>query len=210
MTHDSRYAAFDEMFAVMHYDKEEPEVITETRELANEYLAGQWSDEYLSVHPVKVIRYLPPTQTLYEFRGRVPYGSQAEPAPEVFDYKEFPGLGNGTIVPLGQVRSEVSDNAPYNWSVNAWGWDRAQTMAAFEEKMVEARSLREARREAFSPFPLGCVVRTSQGDTLIRTTTPNGVLYWNSASGVVIHDAKVDPASLTLVAAPPGAEERNG
>lgn len=201
MSNDPRYAAFDEMHAVMHYDnKEAPEVVTETRELAERYLAGQWSDEYLSIHPVKVIRYLPPTRTLYEFRGRVAYGPQAEPAPEVFDYQEFPGLGNGSMVLLGEVTSSIYDSVPYRWSVTAWGWDRAQTEAAYEERMAEARRLRDVRRDAFSPFTSGCVVRTEDGGTMIRTVNRDGVPCWTSTASGVIHDAHVDPATLTVIA----------
>lgn len=200
---DPRYAAFGEMHAVMHYDnKEAPEVVAATRELAEQYVAGQWSDENLSIEPVKVIRYLPPSRKLYELRGKVPYGPQAEPAPEKFDFDEFPGLGNGAIVPIEEISASIQETEGFGWHVNVWGWDRPQAVAAYEETMAEARRLRDERREVFGRFVAGCVARTAAGETLIRTVNRNGVPCWNSSSGVV-HDAMVDPGTLTLVAGPP-------
>ncbi|MEO3869372.1 hypothetical protein ABGB18_11120 [Nonomuraea sp. B12E4] len=189
------------MFAVMQWDKhDEVQVIAETRDLADRYIAGQWSDEGYSIQPIKVIRSLPEPRTLYMIHARLTYDPTSEPTATVDEYTEFPGIGNGEMVPLDQVTSKVSEYVPFGWDVNAVGWDLAQAQAAFDARMAEARQLRDARREAFSQFTPGCVVRTEAGDTMIRAATRDGVPCWTSASRL-IYDADVDPASLTLIAA---------
>ncbi len=198
--HDPRYVKFEEMHAVMRWDKHDKvQVVTATRDLADVYIAGQWSDEGYSVKPIKVIQYLPELRTLYMIQARLPYGTADHPKPQVDEYKEFPGLGNGEMVLIGEVDSSVSEQVPYGWNVNAVSWDLAQAQAAFEERMAEARRLRDERNEAFGRFSVGCVVRTPEGVTMIRTATRDGVPCWSSGSKVV-HDASVDPASLTVIA----------
>jgi hypothetical protein len=159
------------------------EVVAETRADAEKYVAGQWSGEYYSIEPVAVIRSLPELRPLYIFDGRLTYDPAREPTRRLDDFAEspgvFPGLGNGAMVPLDQVDSKLSEYVPYGWEVHAIGWDRAQTQAAFEERMTEARELRAARLEAFSRFTDGCVVRTLDGETLIRSATSEGMPCWN-------------------------------
>lgn len=202
MASDPRYAELDEMHAVMHWDKhDQVQVIAETRELAERYVAGQWSNEGYSIQPINVIRSLPEPRPLYMINARLTYDPAKQPTPEMDEYTEFPGIGNGAMVPLDQVSSKVSEYVPFGWDASAVGWDRSQTEAAFAERMAEAQQLRDARLEAFSRFTPGCVVRTPAGDTLLRTTTRAGVLCWNSTSNRVIHDADVDPATLTVIAA---------
>jgi hypothetical protein len=202
MSSDPRYVEFDQMHAVLLWDKHnEVQAIAETRDLAERYVAGQWSDEGYSIQPIKVIRSLPETRTLYMINARLSYDPAREPAPQTDEYTEFPGIGNGAMVPLDQVSSKLSEYVPFGWDVNAVGWDLARVEAAFEERMAEARQLRDARREAFSRFTHGCVVRTAAGDTLVRAATRDGVPCWNSASNKVIYDAGVDPADLTVIAA---------
>jgi hypothetical protein len=201
MNDDPRYAQFDEMYLVMRYDRhDEPQVVAETEDLARTYIAGQWSDEGYSTKPIKVIRTLPEPRTLYMIQARLPYGSAPAPAPRVDEYTEFPGLGNGALVPLGEVTSTMSEYVPYGWDVNSVSWDLAKAQAVFEERMAEARQVRDARNEAFDRFPIGSVVRTPDGETLIRSSTRQGVLCWNSTSNKVIHDASIDPAALTVIA----------
>ncbi|MEV6036005.1 hypothetical protein AB0L65_32960 [Nonomuraea sp. NPDC052116] len=200
MASDPRYVEFDEMFAVMLWDKhDEVQVVATTRDLAERYIAGQWSNEGYSIQPIKVIRLLPEPRTLYMIHARLKYDPSSEPTPIVDEYTEFPGIGNGEMVPLDAVSSKVSEYVPFGWDVNAVAWSLTQAQDAFGERMAEARQLRDARREAFSQFTPGCVVRTETGDTMIRTATRDGVPCWNSASRV-IHDADVDPATLTVIA----------
>jgi hypothetical protein len=83
--------------------------------------------------------------------------------------------------------------------VHATGWDQKHTEVAFEQHMAQARQLRAARIKAFSQFTCDCVVRTTDGKTLIRSITPDGVPYWQ-ASSQRLYDADVNPATLTLIA----------
>lgn len=207
---DPRYADVVEMHAVMCWDgHDQVEVIAATRELAETYIAGQWSSEGYSIKPVMVIRSLPQLRPLYIFTGRLPYDPAQEPTRQLEDFSEspgeFPGLRNGAMVSIDQVNSELSESVPYGWDVRAVGWDRDQTEAAFEERMAEARELRAARLEAFSRFTHGCVVRTTEGETLMRGTTPAGVPCWKSSSRV-LYDAEIDPSTLTVIVAGPNQE----
>lgn len=197
---DPRYAQFDEMQVVLYWDRSNhPEVIVPNEDLARDYIAGQWSPEGYSFEPIKVIRSLPETRILYNIHARVRYSPAPEPIPVVDEYTEFPGLGNGEIVPIGEVTGDVSEQVPYGWNVSSWAWDLGQAQAEFDERMEEARRLRDERRDAFARFAPGCVVRTSEGQTMIRTADREGVLHWN-AGPKMIHDANVDPSSLTVIA----------
>lgn len=202
---DLRYAQVDDMFAVMHWDKHDsPEMVAETRELADRYIAGQWSDEYYSIAPIKVVRALPEPRTLYIISARVHSDPAKETRRQVDDYKEFPGLGNGAMVRLDQVDSKVSENVPYGWDVHVAGWDLEQVEAAFSARMDEAVAVRAARLEQFNQYSQGVVVVTTGGETLMRSADADGLPCWRSPAGRKLYDAQVDPSTLTRVSAPGG------
>ncbi|MEU6720383.1 hypothetical protein ABZ897_53785 [Nonomuraea sp. NPDC046802] len=189
------------MSAVMQWDKhDQVEVIATTPELAQKYIASRWSDEGYSIKTVTVIVELPEPRTLYEISGRLRYDPSSQPSRQEDERTEFPGLGDGALAPIDQVVTKLSEYPPYGWDISATGWDRQQVETAFAEHMSQARRLRAARVEAFSRFPLGCVVvRSTDGQKLIRSTASEGAPCWQTASGVVL-DAHVDPAELTVIA----------
>ena len=208
---DLRYAQFDERFAVMCYDGNEPEVVCETRELAQTYVDGQWSAEDYSIDPVKMITHLPELRILYEMSCTVLYPSGHVIHRALDEYKAFPGLGNGTRVALGDVHTVMNEYRP-GWSVSAAGWDRREVEANFAVVLEEALSACADRAEAFAPYTDGMVVRTEDGQTLVRTIVNDRVgndLYrmsaWIHASTrQIILDADVNPFPLTVVSG--GAE----
>lgn len=205
---DPRYAQVEEMTAVCYYDRGwAVEVVCATPELARRYIAGQSSDENYSVEPVQVIRALPETRPLYIIRGALPYKPN-EPATREEDSfaaeGEFPGLGNGATVPLGEATSELREWGG-GWALAAAAWDRAQAEAAFEARVAEAEAARTARMEAFGPYLPGAVARTPEGENLTRITRA-GVRCWLTHTGDVRHDDDdVDAAALTLIA--PGPDQ---
>jgi hypothetical protein len=205
--HDLRYALKANVFAVMDYhDREKPRAVAATDELANEYVEGQWSDEYLSIHPVELIQYLPPKRPLYMLSGRLPYGSDAGPTRELDEIAaengEFPGLGNGAIVPLDEINVRVEDG-PRGWNVNVCGWDLDQVSAAFDQRMTEARAARADRTAAFNRFPQGTIVRWDGADNswgLMRIRDHDSVPCWRAVtSGDLLYDFQVDPDTLSIV-----------
>ncbi|WP_433259236.1 hypothetical protein ACQPYK_49580 (plasmid) [Streptosporangium sp. CA-135522] len=200
LTRDPRYADVIVMYAVMYEDKSDSvEVIAETPELAEKYIAGQWSTEGYSIEQVKVIRALPEPRPLYIITGRLPYNPAKEATRQLDDDPVFPGLGNGTIVPLDHVVGKLSEYTPYGWDVQATGWNLKQTETTFKQRMNEARQLRATRIEEFSGFTHGCVVRTPGGETMLRVVRPDGVPCWKSPTRV-LYDADIDPSTLTVIA----------
>lgn len=206
----AQYAEVVEMTAVLYWDKhDDVEVVAETPELAAQYVAGQWSDEYYKTRPVKVIRSLPDKRPLYNRSGRLTYEPDSEPNCDwdsiAMENGEFPGLGNGAGLSLDEVRSKMEENVGYGWDASAIGWNREAVEAAFEAHMAEAKAARAARVEAFRPYKQGTVVRTGGGTTLIRATGRYGTLGWLSSTSKWFYDAEIDPTTLTLV--DPGVEE---
>ncbi len=194
-------AQVDVMFAVNHGDKHDRvEVVAVTRELAEQYIAGQWSDEYYSIEPVKVIRALPEPRPLYTMTGRVFYNPTKPDKRQVDDWNEFPGLGNGEGIPLGEVVSDMHEYSPWGWDVSATGWDRVQTEMAFDERLAEAYAARTTRLAAFHRFPPGTVVRAADGKTMIRAhDADHDARCWHYC-GRIIYDIDVAPDTLTIIA----------
>ncbi|MEV4116150.1 hypothetical protein [Nonomuraea sp. NPDC049695] len=203
---DSRYAQTVEKYLVCEWDKyAQPVLVAATRELAEQYIAGQWSDEGYSIQTIQELRALPERRTLYLLHGRLPYAAELEPTRQRQEDLEFPGLGNGDIVSLGQTTSSVKERIPHGWDVFVASWDRDAAETAFEAAMTEADARRTALRQTFSRFPTGCAVRTRDGRTLIRVSE-KGIAFWRSASNQVIHDVDLTPAELTLLTLPPDAD----
>lgn len=197
-------AQVQEMFVVQYWDKHDrAEVVAATQELAQEYVDGQWSKEFYSVTPITVVTALPEPRPLYILSVRV-HADPAKPEqPQVDDWQEFPGLGNGENIPLGEVVSSMKEYAPYGWDVTATGWDLEQTRAVYEERLAEARAARTARLEAFAGFPVNTVVRADSGRGPVMTRTVHGgsgALSWAVVGGGYMHDAEVDPSTLTVLA----------
>lgn len=201
---DPRYTQTTEMFAVLLWDKhDDVKVVAETEQLAQRYIDGQWSAEGYSIRPIQVITALPERRPLYILNGRLPCDPAKAPTLEVDELAaegEFPGLGNGSIVPLGEVKSSVSQNLPYGWDVHAYGWDLEQVRAAFDARMDVAKAAYTALADAFRPYRVGAVVTTPDGQALLRSTDPrHNVLCWRTPGGAVLYDSEVDPATFTVV-----------
>jgi ADP-ribose pyrophosphatase YjhB (NUDIX family) len=200
---DPRYAQTTEMFAVMHWDKHDtPKVVTPDRALAVRYIAGQWSDEFYSTEPIEVILWLPERRPFYTVTEMLPTDPDKGMTHNTYGLdnptNEFPGLGNGTMVPLGETKSSVEESGR-GWHVSAAGWDRQEVEAAYNARVAEAMAARAARAEAFRAYVVGTVVTTGDNETLMRVAGQSGELVWHAASGEIRHDSDVDPATLTVV-----------
>lgn len=197
---DPRYADVEEMVAV--WDGETIRIVA-PREVARRYMDAQWSTEDLVAVPVPVVRSLPKQRPLYILSGRVPYDRTKAVPPMMDDFAEdpgvFPGLGNGKMVPLGEISSSVKEDAPYGWGISVAGWDREPVEAAWASLASEAEAERDAREAAFRHYPVGSVVHDGTHGTLLRGTARGDIPCWRTPAGGVLFDAEVDPEALTLL-----------
>lgn len=204
-THDPRYAHVVTKYAVVNYEADEPvEVVFDDEATAQRYVDGQWSDERYSIKPVSLVTHLPELRPLYRLYGRVHHDPANETTRELDPFSEdpgeYPGLGNGAIVSLDEIKLTIDEN-PYGWHVRVTGWDKDRVEAEFARLVAETEATRTRRVEAFSRFPYACVARTHDGVTLTRCRDHRrgGVLCWRTLEGAMVYDYDLDPATMTLL-----------
>lgn len=195
------YARTRTMYGVFHWDKHDRlEVVCGTEPLAQQYIDGQWSDEYYSIKPVMVIEELPERRPLYILSGRVPY-PDGEPTKQLDDFAaqgEFPGLGNGAMVKLDETTADLSPHRG-GWSIKVVSWDREDADAEFAGLVDAALRSRAALVEAFAPYPPKTVVSSPHG-VLIRSKDQFGTPWWaDMETSKGVYDYDIDPAEFTVL-----------
>lgn len=206
--HDPRYAKTRQMYAVLHWDNgDNVEVVCATKQLADDYIDGQWTDEGYSVKPVTVIEELPERRPLYSYSGKVPYPA-GDPKGRLDDFAaegEFPGLGNGAIVKLDEVKAELSHHLG-NWAITVIGWDKEDTAAEYRGLVDAALRERAAVLKAFEPYGDKAVV-TVRGDgkhagKMLVRVRHGGYCYWRDMQGSphgYIYDNELDPRDFSTL-----------
>ncbi|MBO2461724.1 hypothetical protein [Actinomadura violacea] len=208
--HDPRYARARDTFVVLYSEGgiDSVEGVCVTEDLAHTLVAGQWSPALYSVHQAKLIEELPERRPLWYFSGTVSYpgGDVTTEYDDFMAQGEFPGIGNGALVPLEETKTELTNTDSGGWHFNAVGWDRAEVEAEVAGLVDAAKRQRAALVEAFKPYGHRAVVTVhgsgKHAGKMLTRFSRGGRCWWSDAQHVSrqhIHDHELDPGDFAAI-----------